>query len=211
MQRPERRSLDFSTKKSSLRTQSACDKACRSEKQPLWLIFVTTPRSGGGFVSSRTCKRTSRRLVTGFLEIDETYFRESQKDSRTLTRLARKYGGKAKGSGRFSKDWVLALVGRARGLPQTMDHGQRHFALGAKFHHLGNAGLLAGGRIGKPCLGNEQFTLDQGGDHISGHGGKDADLAVVGFAQAPVPLRATPADISPFLAKALSSMIRAHA
>ena len=59
--------------------------------------------------------------ITGLLEVDETYFRESQKGSRTLTRPARKRGGKAKGKGRFSKDWVPVLVGRARGQPQTVD------------------------------------------------------------------------------------------
>lgn len=59
--------------------------------------------------------------VTGILEVDETYFRESQKGSRTLTRPPRKRGGKATGKGRFSKDWVPVLVGRARGQPQTVD------------------------------------------------------------------------------------------
>ena len=59
--------------------------------------------------------------ITGILEVDETYFRESQKGSRKLTRPARKRGGKAKGRGRFSKDWVPVLVGRARGQPQTVD------------------------------------------------------------------------------------------
>jgi transposase-like protein len=55
------------------------------------------------------------------LEVDETYFRESQKGSRELTRPARKRGGKATGSGRYSKDWVPVLVGRARGQSQTVD------------------------------------------------------------------------------------------
>ena len=38
--------------------------------------------------------------------------------------------------------------------PQAMDHAQRHLALGAKFHVLGNASLLATGRIGEPFLGD---------------------------------------------------------
>jgi transposase-like protein len=59
--------------------------------------------------------------ITGILEVDETYFRESQKGSRELTRPARKRGGKATGSGRYSKDWVPVLVGRARGQSQTVD------------------------------------------------------------------------------------------
>lgn len=59
--------------------------------------------------------------VAGILEVDETYFRESQKGSRKMTRPPRKHGGKAKGKGRFGKDWVPVLVGRARGLPQTVD------------------------------------------------------------------------------------------
>ena len=61
------------------------------------------------------------KRVTGLLEVDETYFRESQKGSRSLTRPARKRGEKAKGKGRFGKDWVPVLVGRVRGQPHTTD------------------------------------------------------------------------------------------
>lgn len=59
--------------------------------------------------------------ITGILEVDETYFRESQKGSRKLTRPPRKRGGKAKGRGRRSKDWIPVLVGRARGQAFTAD------------------------------------------------------------------------------------------
>lgn len=59
--------------------------------------------------------------VTGILEVDETYFRESQKGARKLTRPARKRGGKASGRGRKSKDWIPVLVGRARGQAHTAD------------------------------------------------------------------------------------------
>lgn len=59
--------------------------------------------------------------ITGILEVDETYFRESQKGSRKLTRPARKRGGKAEGRGRTKKDWVPVLVGRARGQGLTAD------------------------------------------------------------------------------------------
>jgi transposase-like protein len=61
--------------------------------------------------------------VPGLLEVDETYFRESQKGSRKLTRLARHRGGSAKGtgSGRKAADWVPVLVGRVRGQPFTAD------------------------------------------------------------------------------------------
>ena len=59
--------------------------------------------------------------VIGLLEVDETYFRESQKGSRKMTRPSRARGGKAKGRGRTSKDWVPVLVGRVRGQPYTTD------------------------------------------------------------------------------------------
>ena len=59
--------------------------------------------------------------VAGMLEVDETYFRESQKGSRKLTRPARYRGGRAKGAGRKAADWVTVLVGRVRGQPYTVD------------------------------------------------------------------------------------------
>lgn len=59
--------------------------------------------------------------VVGMLEVDETYFRESQKGSRKLTRPARYSGGRAKGAGRKAADWVPVLVGRVRGQPHTVD------------------------------------------------------------------------------------------
>ncbi len=59
--------------------------------------------------------------VVGLLEVDETYFRESQKGSRKLTRPARYSGGRAKGAGRKAKDWVPVLVGRVRGQPYVVD------------------------------------------------------------------------------------------
>ncbi|OGB41508.1 MAG: hypothetical protein A2W72_01060 [Burkholderiales bacterium RIFCSPLOWO2_12_67_14] len=59
--------------------------------------------------------------VVGLLEVDETYFRESQKGSRKLTRPARYSGGRAKGAGRKAGDWVPVLVGRVRGQPYTVD------------------------------------------------------------------------------------------
>lgn len=61
------------------------------------------------------------RQVAGLLEVDETFIRESQKGSHKMSRPSRKRGGKTKGSGRFSKDWVPVLVGRARGQAHTMD------------------------------------------------------------------------------------------
>lgn len=57
--------------------------------------------------------------VAGILETDETYFRESQKGSRHLTRPARARGGKATAKG-APKDLVPVLVSRLR--------GQRHVA-----------------------------------------------------------------------------------
>lgn len=56
--------------------------------------------------------------VAGMLEVDETYFRESQKGARKLTRPARYSGGRAKGKGRKAADWVPDLVGRVRGQPK---------------------------------------------------------------------------------------------
>lgn len=72
--------------------------------------------------------------------------------------------------------------------PQAMDHGQRHLALGAEFRRFWNASLPAAGGIGEPRLGKIQFPIDQGGDSIPHHGGEDANLTVVGLAQATVPL-----------------------
>ncbi len=59
--------------------------------------------------------------VTGMLEVDDTYFRESQKGSRKLTGPSRYRGGRAKGAGRKAADWVLVLVGRFRGQLYTVD------------------------------------------------------------------------------------------
>lgn len=59
--------------------------------------------------------------VAGMLEVDETYFRESQKGSRKLTRPKRKRGGKSEGRGRKAKDWIPVLVGRVRGQAYTAD------------------------------------------------------------------------------------------
>nr|WP_232840954.1 IS1595 family transposase [Serpentinimonas barnesii] len=59
--------------------------------------------------------------VAGMLEVDETFFLESQKGSRKLTRPARYRGDRAKGAGRKAGDWVTVLVGRVRGQPYTVD------------------------------------------------------------------------------------------
>lgn len=59
--------------------------------------------------------------MAGLLEVDETYFRESQKGSRSLTRPARHHGGKGAGKGRKTGDWVPVLVGRVRGQSHTVD------------------------------------------------------------------------------------------
>ena len=84
-------------------------------------------------------------------------------------------------------------MGKTQSLPpQAMDQGHRHLALGTKFPLLRNPCLPATVRIGKPRLGNEQFALDQSGNAVSGHGSEDADLAVVGLAQPPVPLAGDP-------------------
>lgn len=61
------------------------------------------------------------KAVTGMLEVDETYFRGSQKGSRHMTRPSRARGGKASGRGRMTKDWVPVLVGRVRGQRHTVD------------------------------------------------------------------------------------------
>ncbi|MBU6440817.1 MAG: IS1595 family transposase [Betaproteobacteria bacterium] len=60
-------------------------------------------------------------LITGLLEIDETYFQRSEKGSRALTREARGHGGMTSGSGRLAEEWVPVLVGRARGKPYVLD------------------------------------------------------------------------------------------
>lgn len=62
------------------------------------------------------------RRVSGMLEVDETYFRYSEKGSRRLGRAPRHRGGaKGRGPGRRREDWVAVLVGRGRGLPATTD------------------------------------------------------------------------------------------
>ena len=60
------------------------------------------------------------RQLSGLLEADETYFLESQKGSRHLTRPARRRGGKASKRG-LSKEQVPVLVGRLRGQPHIAD------------------------------------------------------------------------------------------
>ncbi len=60
------------------------------------------------------------RQVAGLLEADETYFRESQKGSRKLTRLPRERGGKATPKG-SARDLVPVLIGRVRGTHQVAD------------------------------------------------------------------------------------------
>lgn len=60
--------------------------------------------------------------VTGILEVDETYFRRSQKGvSPVVGRKPRHRGERAVGSGRRHEDFVPVLVGRVRGQPLTMD------------------------------------------------------------------------------------------
>lgn len=61
------------------------------------------------------------KAVAGMLEVDETYFRESQKGSRKMTRPPRARGGRASGKGRKTGDWVPVLVGRVRGQKFTVD------------------------------------------------------------------------------------------
>lgn len=58
--------------------------------------------------------------VEGILEVDETYFRESQKGSRKVTRLPRGRGGKATAKG-APRDLVPVLIGRVRGTRQVTD------------------------------------------------------------------------------------------
>lgn len=62
------------------------------------------------------------RRVAGLLEVDETYFRYSEKGARHLARAPRRRGGaKGEGPGRRREHWVPVLVGRGRGLPATTD------------------------------------------------------------------------------------------
>lgn len=58
--------------------------------------------------------------VSGLLEADETYFRESQKGSRKMTRDSRGRGGKATPKG-SARDMVPVLIGRVRGTHQVLD------------------------------------------------------------------------------------------
>lgn len=61
--------------------------------------------------------------VSGLLEVDETYFRRSEKGSRKMAREPRQRGGggHGRGRGRRSDEWVPVLVGRVRGQPFTAD------------------------------------------------------------------------------------------
>ena len=58
--------------------------------------------------------------VSGLLEADETYFRQSQKGSRKMTRPSRGRGGKATPKG-SARDLVPVLIGRVRGTRQVSD------------------------------------------------------------------------------------------
>lgn len=58
--------------------------------------------------------------VTGLVEADETYFRESQKGSRKLARVSRKRGGKAADAEK-AKDLVPVLVAKVRGSQAVAD------------------------------------------------------------------------------------------
>ncbi len=58
-------------------------------------------------------KTVQARVLTGIVEADETYFLESHKGSKTLPRLGRKRGGKAKKRG-LSTEQIPVLVGRDR-------------------------------------------------------------------------------------------------
>ncbi len=58
--------------------------------------------------------------VSGLLEADETYFRQSQKGSRKMTRASRARGGKATPKG-SARDLVPVLIGRVRGTHQVSD------------------------------------------------------------------------------------------
>jgi transposase-like protein len=58
--------------------------------------------------------------VSGLLEADETYFRQSQKGSRKMTRPSRGRGGKATPKG-SARDLVPVLIGRVRGTHQVAD------------------------------------------------------------------------------------------
>jgi transposase-like protein len=58
--------------------------------------------------------------VSGLLEADETYFRESQKGVRGLRRKARARGGKAEAT-KSKTDLVPVLVGQVRGSHQVVD------------------------------------------------------------------------------------------
>jgi len=58
--------------------------------------------------------------VSGLLEADETYFRQSQKGSRKMTRVSRARGGKATPKG-SARDLVPVLIGRVRGTHQVSD------------------------------------------------------------------------------------------
>lgn len=60
------------------------------------------------------------KAVSGLLEADETYLRESQKGSRSLTRPARGRGGKATPK-KSARDLVPVLVGRVRGTHHVAD------------------------------------------------------------------------------------------
>lgn len=58
--------------------------------------------------------------VSGLLEADETYFRESKKGCRKMPRPSRARGGKATPKG-SARDMVPVLVGRVRGTHQVAD------------------------------------------------------------------------------------------
>lgn len=92
-------------------------------RQTAWKLGISTStafRWRHRFLQAVTAHQPS--TISGILEVDETYFRRSDKGTKGLSRKSRRRGGgKGTGSGRRSADWVAVLVGRSRGHSHTVD------------------------------------------------------------------------------------------
>jgi hypothetical protein len=92
----------------------------RESAKRLGISVSTAFRWRHRFLQAVTNQHPAR--VGGVLEVDETYFRRSDKSEKGLSREPRKRGGsEGTGSGRKSSSWVAVLVGCSRGHSHTVD------------------------------------------------------------------------------------------
>ena len=101
--------------------------------------------------------------VSGLLEADETYLRQSQKGSRKMTRPYRGRGGKATPKG-SARDLVPVLIGRVRGTHQVSDS-----VLTAMTAWPCRGCPAAGGRPGYPAVHRRQRRVADRSRQVGRH------------------------------------------